>query len=534
MKKIISILTTIIMILSLCTFFSINSAAAGNSTMSFSKKQINVDETVTVTIKLNANEKMYALEFALNYDPAVLEFVEGDDCSGGAGIISVAAANSSSTASKRFKFKAQKAGSCYISTADMAYVNENEEIISVANQGANLTVKDATLSGDAKLKSLSLSDGTLSPAFSANRTSYTAEVTNDVTSCKIYATASDSNATVKINGNSKLSVGKNNCEVTVTAPNGTQKIYKIVITRSADKLSPDTSSEEDTSSDETVSGEPGSLDTQINGTTHTVLKNLENVTLPMGYSEKTIDYKGNEISVATDSSENYILYYLNTADGKTAQPYTYDSVSDTFTRVKYLKQGEYFYIFTDIPEDYEIVQGYYPTNTQISEFNVPCYSSNESELSSFYYIYCFNGTEYGFYRYDSVEKILQRYPELKPTAIYSVENEEKGFISKFNSLTTNAKIIVLGMVLVILGILALLILFVIKLFYRRGEAEFVSNIDYTEDFDNIEYTSAFSLDNSNSFLTEDNEDDETLDDIDDTQSVDEIESDYVTEEENEE
>jgi len=87
---------------------------------------------------------------------------------------------------------------------------------------------------DANLASLTLSSGTLSPVFSASGTSYTATVTNDVTSEVLTATTDDPTATVtSITGASNFVSGTTNTIlVTVTAPNNvTTKVYKIVVMR---------------------------------------------------------------------------------------------------------------------------------------------------------------------------------------------------------------------------------------------------------------------------------------------------------------
>ena len=543
MKKILSFLTSFVLILSCVCVFNFSASAAGRSVISFSKKQVNVGEKVTVTVKINADEPIYAIEFALNYDPDILEFINGDDCSGGAGVISVAAGNTTSSTTKSFTFKASKAGSCYISTGDMVCVNANEDLISVPTQGASLNVKNKQLSGNSKLKSLSISGGKLNPAFSSGRTSYTVAVNKDVTSCNIYASAADSSAKVRVEGASNLRIGKNNCRVIVTAANGTQKIYNIIITRKNDvsknevssknETSSDVSSSEDTESSD--SADKDSLKTVIDGKDYFVLNTLEGVKLPNGYTAQKTLFKQEEITVAVDENQTYSLYYLGTKDSKTAEPYTYDAQTDTFNKLSYMNQGEIFYIFADIPDGFEVGSGFYSTNTQIGDFNIPCYSSIAQEFSAFYYIYCYNGDEYGFYRYDSVENVLQRYPELslkEVTPLTQDENQdtEAGFITKFRNLTTNAKIIIVGIVLAIFALLVLIVLFFIKLFYRRGEAEFVSNLDYTEDFDDIEYNSAFAIEHSETFLTEDNEETDIAFDEDDLKSPDEIESEYVTEE----
>ncbi len=530
MKKIISLLSVLILVLGIVSVGGIGASAAGKSSISFSKKQLNVGDSVTVTVRVTADETMYGLEFVINYDPAVLKFVSGDNCSGGAGVVSVASAASSKTATISCSFKALKAGSCYISTADIRCVNLDEELISIPAQGANLTVKDASLSANANLKSLSLSDGKLSPSFSSGTTSYTAAVDRETTSCKIYATASDKDARVSVDGGNNLQVGTNNCSVTVTAPNGSQKVYRIKITRSS--TSTDTSSDEP--DEETPDEEPDEakpedvLKTEIGGLTYSIAKSLEGISLPKGFSERAVDYKGIEINIAVDDSDEFFLYYLGKDGDKTKEPYIYDSEYDRFDRVQYLKQGENFYIFTDVPVDLTLPDGYYITNTKIADFNVSCYSSNAADMSSFYYVYCFNGDEYGLYRYDSVENVLQRSPEVKLINVNDADDGKKSdnFIARFSALETNAKVIVIGLVLLALGIIAVIVLFIIKLLSNRGEAEFVSNMDYTEDFDNIEYSSAFSLEND--YVTDDNEQEEPIE-VGIT-SDNEIESDYITDE----
>ncbi|MEE1054641.1 MAG: cohesin domain-containing protein, partial [Acutalibacteraceae bacterium] len=171
MKKIISLVAALILAVSCMSMLTVS--AAGKSTIHFSSNSITVGDTLTVTVKVSADEAMYGVEFALNYDPSVLEFVSGDSCSGGAGVISVAASADSTSRSLTYTFKALKAGSCSISTADLIYIPVSEVAVSVADQGASVTVKDASLSDNANLKSLSISEGSLSPSFSASKTSYT-------------------------------------------------------------------------------------------------------------------------------------------------------------------------------------------------------------------------------------------------------------------------------------------------------------------------------------------------------------------------
>ena len=102
----------------------------------------------------------------------------------------------------------------------------------------------ASLSGNADLGGLTISSGTLSPQFSSSDITYTASVDNSVTQVTVTPTASDSSATITVNGNTVtsgtghiltgLTVGEpNTVTVIVTAQDSTTKTYTITLTRAA-------------------------------------------------------------------------------------------------------------------------------------------------------------------------------------------------------------------------------------------------------------------------------------------------------------
>ncbi|MDQ1233984.1 hypothetical protein QE450_001482 [Paenibacillus sp. SORGH_AS306] len=98
-------------------------------------------------------------------------------------------------------------------------------------------------SSNADLSALSLSAGTLSPAFASGTTNYTASVGNATTSLTVTPTVADGTASVKVNGVTvtsgnasgaiPLNVGSNTITTVVTAQNNTTKTYTITVTRSA-------------------------------------------------------------------------------------------------------------------------------------------------------------------------------------------------------------------------------------------------------------------------------------------------------------
>jgi len=99
------------------------------------------------------------------------------------------------------------------------------------------TVSAPVLSSDATLSSLTVSAGTLTPAFNASITEYTVTVANSVSNITINATANDGNATVTGDtGLQNLNVGSNEFTILVTAENGTTKTYKVIVTREQDTV----------------------------------------------------------------------------------------------------------------------------------------------------------------------------------------------------------------------------------------------------------------------------------------------------------
>ncbi|SHO43179.1 leucine-rich repeat protein [Anaerocolumna xylanovorans] len=97
-----------------------------------------------------------------------------------------------------------------------------------------VTVNAAVPSSNANLASLTVSGGTLSPAFDPGTTGYSVSVANSVSSITAGATAADAGATVTGAGAKALSVGANTITITVTAEDGvTTKTYTVTVTRAA-------------------------------------------------------------------------------------------------------------------------------------------------------------------------------------------------------------------------------------------------------------------------------------------------------------
>ncbi|GHU68672.1 hypothetical protein FACS189413_06140 [Bacteroidia bacterium] len=89
---------------------------------------------------------------------------------------------------------------------------------------------DVTLDADATLKALTVSEGALTPAFSANTATYSVEVPETVTSITLAAEANSSKAlSVTGTGEKTLNPGNNVFPIVVTAESGATKTYTVTV-----------------------------------------------------------------------------------------------------------------------------------------------------------------------------------------------------------------------------------------------------------------------------------------------------------------
>lgn len=495
------LISTFIIISILLNCFIINISAA-SSIISFNKKNLTVGDTLTVSITINAGEAMYGASCIVNYDSNVLEYKSGN-ASGGAGTLQIVEAPSGeSKVTYSLTFTAKTAGSCAISVEDCVYSIRGENGATdkqAVGASASVTVKDATLSSNANLNSLTVSKGSLSPAFSQGRTNYTVTVGNDVTECSVYATAADSDAKVEVSSNAPLVIGDNKRTITVTAPNGTQKVYTVTIKRNETA----TSSETDTSSDDTTSEElptvpTAPLQTVVDGVEFSVLADISSVQLFNGFEPVEVDYNGAKVFAAQDTEKNYTIYYLKSSQGEEIIPYTYDEEQGVFNKLQYTVQDEKSYIFADIPANLTVPEDYYNTNVEISSFSVKGLADNRIGMSDFYYVYCYSDGVYNFYRYDSKDNVLQRYPELTNLATEKDDEQptlepDAGFVERFNFLSNNAKLIIIGFVVLILLAISLIVLMIVK--FTRGRNDTSYDEDYLNgiEFDDVTLNDSFII-----------------------------------------
>lgn len=110
--------------------------------------------------------------------------------------------------------------------------NSNSATKTVTKSTSSSTT--STKSSNAYLSKLQINQEGLTPNFNKNKTSYVVTVGENVNDLKVTAVAEDSKSKVAISGNTGLKNGDNKIYITVTAQDGTKKVYTITVTKTGD------------------------------------------------------------------------------------------------------------------------------------------------------------------------------------------------------------------------------------------------------------------------------------------------------------
>ena len=244
-------------------------------------------------------------------------------------------------------------------------------------------------SGNNALSSLTVSAGTLTPAFDPAVTEYTLSLPQGTEKLTLTATPSDSNATVQGDGELTLQEGENTLPLVVTAENGDTKTYTVTVQ---------------------VAQAP-TLFLDYNGQRLGVVKDVSQVTPPAGFAPaEPITYSGDTLPIWTDVSGKRTLVYL--MDEKTSAQGFYLFSQTTGVQSPYLPIlcGSVTYIYTDIPKELSSVPGLTPATVKAFGQTLNGWTYNDASLKDFCVLYLMDDAgSYGYYTYDSRAETLQRF-----------------------------------------------------------------------------------------------------------------------------
>lgn len=541
-KKLGVIITLLTLCICLMTPQMHAQAASGKTTIAVSSGSINIGQTVTVTAKaLSASGDSAYANMVLTYDAGILEFVSCTATYGGGGG-SISVANDSFSVT----LKAISAGkaSISLSATDGVIYGTEEELDSMAGSSTSVTVKNeavgsstgsnnntgsntntAALSADNSLKALTISPGTLSPAFKGSTTKYTATVDNSVTSIAVSATPVNEKATIEsVTGNTNLAVGANVVKIVVKAENGTTATYKITVTRQAAGNAGTTGGETTTTGGENGDSENGDAETPedteevpatetpasqadvvINDTTYHISDSFTEEQIPADFTEATVQFRGTECRGLTFNKGTISLIYLETdnVDSTIGRFFIYDETRDVVYDFMKFTAGESSYVIpllapldSVLPDSYVQVSLQMPESTVMTAYQLP--AAEGEEASDFYVFYAVNqdGTE-GWYQYDAAEGTYQRVNGNITETADSSSDDLAALQSEYDELSRkykDAKSFSRNMIAVIIFVLAVAVVIGLNIIFfgrkKKGKDELIEDdnveledAEYDEDTD---------------------------------------------------
>lgn len=243
-------------------------------------------------------------------------------------------------------------------------------------------------SGNNALSALTVSAGTLTPAFDPAVTEYTLSLPQGTEKLTLTATPSDSNATVQGDGELTLQEGENTLPLVVTAENGDTKTYTVTAK---------------------VAQAP-TLFLSFSGAKLGVVKDVEGVTPPTGFTAaEPVSQGGDTLPLWVDANGKHTLVYLVDEKG-VAGFYLYSRTEGVLSPYLPLAYGGTTYIYTGIPSEKAAVPGLKAATVEAFSQTLSGWRYEDAALSDFVVLYLMDdGGQYGYYTYDTKNATLQRF-----------------------------------------------------------------------------------------------------------------------------
>ena len=378
-------------------------------------------DTVTVYVKTSEPEDpSVAPEISITYDADKLEVT---DCNvaygGGGGLLTITGTDAQIT------MKALAAGSASISAEAVIDDDGNNPATGSTSVvvGGNTA---ADLSSDATLRALTVSPGSLSPAFTPQGTEYTIEVDDSVTDITVSGGVTDEKAQITAaSGFKNLKSGTNEAVITVTAEDGSTMTYHFTITRGGTADETDAEEAEPEQMQQAASAD--GLTFTADGTDYTISETVSDEQLPADCSKTEVSYGGQTVEGAIWQPGGLTLLYAKKTDGE-GSFFIYDSTKNSFQIFVQIMGIENHYIVPVAPQE-SVPGGFTEEDLQWNNSYLPAYQTAKGDpdlADAFYLLYTYNNEgNTGFYLYDVAEGSFQRYFSLQETAVVTEQMGQK-------------------------------------------------------------------------------------------------------------
>lgn len=318
---------------------------------------------------------------------------------------------SPSVSSKTIKVVKATSSSGNSSSGNTSSGNSNSK---PSNGGTTSNKKE--YNSDNTLKSLSIEGYNLEPKFNKDTIEYKLSVDQSVEKIKVNATANDAKAIVKGTGEINLSSGDNTIEIKVTAENGNQKTYKIIVNVS--DLHP--------------------IKVKIDEEELTIVKKNNNLIDKLNhYDEITLTIDNQEVIGYENTTTNITLVLLKDKDNK-IKYYIYDKIKNTYT--------EYHYITINgvtlqlLNADYKL-DHYTKYNLELQNEKIDYYKIKGSHKVGLIYGTNLKTGNTGYYVYDQNEETLSKYYDEEVEVYKNEVKTLKNYLMIFIGITAFISII---------------------------------------------------------------------------------------------
>ena len=366
---------------------------AGSLSIWSGAKEVTVGQTVTVSVKANNIAGTFNVSSSNNGILAGGEsgkWLENDTYT--------------------FTFTAKSAGTATItaSSLDVADYDTNDKFSgsksvsivvknkSTSSSSSNSNSNKGGTTADKKeydsnnnLKSLTVDGQSIEPTFNKDTTEYKLSLDQSVEKINVQAAAESDKAAVSGTGEKTLSQGENTIEVKVTAENGNEKVYKIIVT--VEDKHP--------------------ISAKVGKNTYTVVKKNNNLINKLeNYEEVTIKIDDQDVIAYKNNKTNVLLVILKDKDNKLAY-YTYNEQTKKYEEYHYIKVGNITLqiLPSTTPEKY------LKDTLKIQNQTIDYYKISKKNKIGLIYGTNIKTGNTGYYVYDTEEETLSRYynPEVK-------------------------------------------------------------------------------------------------------------------------
>ena len=457
-------------------------AAAVNVSISGGTTTVGGETEVTITLE-NPTEEIGVLQLCLTYDPSVLEAVSGFD-GGGGGKIIITSTEIKSSYTIKFKGLAAGTSTIAVSQADSKVyalnkdANNKDQLMDLYAGTGSVTVQGAAnQSKNNNLSALTVSPGTLTPAFSKDVTTYNMTLNEYTSRLTVSATPEDSKAKISVWG-AAMDPGDNTTKITVTAENGDAKVYTIY-----------------TKVPEAPKQEEKEIIIDINGALYNVISNFDEELLPEGYEAQDYTYQKNKIVVGKGITSGNIIFCVSDASVEKADPQfvVYDEQTGKFSQLTIITTKGVSYTVVDADtmatmDSVTIPEGFVESEYSLNNITYKVWVDSNNGSAQYFLIYCTNvNGDSGWYQYDMSEGTMQRAflngftsatptkPEVEETAPAPTESapqeeaDESNLQEEYDNYVKKTRLALGLLVFLLVAVVIIVVIFTVKSFRDSHE-----------------------------------------------------------------